>query len=564
MEFKQRFIILFLVVPLTGMAANVAAFKGDEDYHREILVDIKKINSRLVILENDKLKSLQSIQESLLRQIDEIKNSIQQIQATGELDKSEMIANIGKVSKKIADMEGHIKLELMPEMEKQKDATIQLKSSLDSQYDQLKNALATDMEKLSKANKQYFMDFNAGNTEKLQQIVQALNDQNENLKKTRNFFQVFFRDDLIPALEKQNNESRQFLMAEMAKANTEQNDSLKANHEKVVASLLQMDEKNKNLIEILKKNVMVDEETKALAETLQLNIEDTNKNINQTRKTIAILQEVLSQRLMDMAQEQVASEARMAETLQKNSELTTSNLQVADEKINRLAETLKALAAHNSETDQALGGLKNDLGIIQEFNKSTGPKITTLVDASRQISAQSSQIQLDLQQSIQKMDANQAQVDLANKKLAKLIEILKTIAVEQGKIDQVLQAQGEIKSIVNQGADKVLQGQGEIKSIVNQGAGKVLQGQGEIKSIVNQGADKVLQGQGEIKSIVSQGGMEKVLEGQGKLIHSQGEVKDALADLRRKANVNISRNDDILKAMKKQNKSSAGAVPPSP
>ena len=103
------------------------------------------------------------------------------------------------------------------------------------------------------------------------------------------------------------------------------------------------------------------------------------------------------------------------------------------------------------------------------------------------------------------MDANQAQVDLANQKLAKLIDILKTIATEQAKMDQVLQ------------------------------------------------------GQGEIKTLVSQGGVDQVLQGQGEVLNTQQEMKEALADLRRKANVNISRNDDILKQIRKKNKSARPA-----
>jgi hypothetical protein len=53
----------------------------------------------------------------------------------------------------------------------------------------------------------------------------------------------------------------------------------------------------------------------------------------------------------------------------------------------------------------------------------------------------------------------------------------------------------------------------------------------------------VLQGQGEIKSLVNKGGVDDVLKGQGKM-------QSYLSDLRNKANVNISRNNDILKKMK--------------
>lgn len=477
----RRSIILFLAMALAGVPARAAAL-GDEDYHKWILTEIKKINSRLVMLENEKIKTLQTIQESLLRQIEEIKVSIQQVQGTVEVNKSETVASVGKVGQKLSDVQGHIKLELMPEILKQKEAGDRLISELASQFGQLKNELATDVEKLSRDNKQYFLEFDKGNTEKLQMMVQALNDQNQNLKKT----QALLKSDLIPAIEKQNEANRKVLLTEMAKANAGQKTSLKANHDMVVASLSKMDEKNRTLIEILKKSVVVDEATRALAETLQLNIEDTNKNISQTQKTIGLLQEVLNQRLSAMAAEQAALETRLTGTVVKTLDAQK------EEKV----QTLQAV-------NKTLQAVKEDFGRVQEFHQSADPKLNILVDAAQQLSAQSSKLQLDVQQSLQAMDSNKAQADLANQKLARLIDILKTIAVEQGKMDQILQAQGEIKTQVGQSGEQVLK--------------------------------------------------------------TQGEVQEALSDLKRKANVNISRNDDILKVMKnKAPRAKAAAVPPAP
>jgi hypothetical protein len=85
---------------------------------------------------------------------------------------------------------------------------------------------------------------------------------------------------------------------------------------------------------------------------------------------------------------------------------------------------------------------------------------------------------LGLQESIKGVGASQAKVDLANTKLARLIEILKTIAAEQEKAQQIL-------------------------------------------------------------------------KGQGKVLNTQQAIKKALVDLRKKANVNISRNDAILKKIGK-------------
>ena len=114
-----------------------------------------------------------------------------------------------------------------------------------------------------------------------------------------------------------------------------------------------------------------------------------------------------------------------------------------------------------------------------------------------------------------------AQTDLSNEKLSRLVDILKSLVVEQGKIDQELQAltasQGKV--------DQVLQGQKKLDV--------VLQSQQKV--------EKAIQGQ-KLGSIATQ---ETILT-------TQKKITEALKDLRRKANVSISRSDDILKKLKKQ------------
>ncbi len=484
----KRSIIFLMIFAQVGFSLNAEA--GDEEYHLKILGEIKKINSRLVENIRVQMISMRKIQENIRAQPENIRqdinfikgNNLPQLQGVMEQSAAETAGSIRSFESKLSDIDSKVDNEVIAELKSQRQADENLKAELLAQFDQLKNELATDMNILYKTNKQHFMDFNEGSKEKLQQIVQALGDQTEKLKQT----QAIFKSDLIPALNTQSAEIRKALLAEMAQARTEQKNSLESNHKQVVASLATMDEKNKSLIGILKKSILVDEETKNLTAAIQLNIEGTNKNIDQTRKTIGVLQEVLIRRLKNMVQEKAVSEVRLNKELEK----------------------------------------------IKENQKSAEPQLATLVTASKQIFEQSSRIQLDLKQSIETMDFSQAQVDVANKKLAKLIEILKAIVLEQGKFDQTLQGQGKF---INQ----VLQGQGKID--------QVLQGQGKI--------DQVLQGQEKIKSLVSKGAVGDVLKG-------QEQMRRYLADLRNKANVNISRNDDILKKMKRQNKSVVKPVSP--
>ena len=114
-----------------------------------------------------------------------------------------------------------------------------------------------------------------------------------------------------------------------------------------------------------------------------------------------------------------------------------------------------------------------------------------------------------------------AQTDLSNEKLSRLVDILKSFAVEQSKIDQELQAltasQGKV--------DQVLQEQKKLDV--------VLQSQKKV--------EKAIQGQ-KLGSIAT---LESILT-------TQKKMTEALKDLRRKGTVNIQHNEDILKKLKKQ------------
>ena len=499
-------LIFLMTIAQAGLFSNAEA-RGDEDYHRDILRALKKINARLIFLENDKLRSIQSVQENLLNQIMTIRTSIEQIQATGEINKSEMLANVGALETKILDVESHLKNEVMQKFDNQKQGDKKFHVEFSARFDQLQNGLATDMESFSKANEQNFTIFNEGNKEKLQQIIYALNAQTEKLKQT----QDVFKTDLIPALDKQSEAVRQDLMAELKQARAVHENSLKSNHEQVVAAWAKMDDDNKKLIGILKKSIMVNEEIKNLANAIQQNIGGTNKNldqtrqaleqvigdinnnIDQTRQAMSVLHEVLTSRLQNLSNERTAAEVRF----------------------------------------------NKELAEIKENQKNRLPQLKTLADASRQISERFTQLQQDLMKSIEAIDSNKVQTGLANEKLSKLINILKAIVVEQGKIDQVLRLQEKL--------DVVLQAQGKVgQAMQGQAQGKIDQVLQEMEKLdlllqAQEQTDQELQGR-ELKSITSQAAISQM----------QQEIKDSLRDLRRKANVNISRNDDILKKIKKR------------
>jgi hypothetical protein len=425
---------------LTQVSFSSKAEAGDEEYHKKILEALKRMNVRLVRLESNKMESLKAVQNSLLNQVMAMRTSLEQIQATGELNKSEMLASVEGVKNKILTVESHLKNEVMLALDGQNQESKRHQTQFSTILSQLKDSLATDMEGLSKANQQQFNVFSKANNKQLQQIVNALEEQNRKLLQT----QALFKTDLIPALDTQGDETRRALVTELSQARAVQEDFFDSRHKQTLASLGTLQEKNKALIGVLKKIILIDE--------------STSKSVDQTKKMIVILQEVLVQRMKNIAE-------------------TEANLKV--------------------HLDKGLIDIKAN-------QKTTASQLERLVSFSDKLKKQSSQIEKSIQLSVanassqssqlgKSIDSTKFQSELSNEKLSRLIDILKSFAIEQEKIDKALQTFS-----------------------------------------------------------VNQEKAEQILQGQKKLDLSQKNITEALKDLRRKANVNISRSEDILKKIKKK------------
>jgi len=510
-----KLVVIFFVI-LAQVSFIPRAGAGDEEFHLKILEALKRMNVRLVRIEVSKLRSLKAVQESLLNQIMALRTSLEQIQATGEMSKTEMLASVEGVKTKILDVESHIKNEVMRAFDGQnrEDKTYRAQSQV--LFSQLKDSLATDMEGLSKTNQQQFESFSEANNKQLQQIVSVLEEQNKKLLQT----QALFKTDLIPALNSQSEETRQALLTELSQSRAVQKNFMESNHRQILASLGTVEEKNKALVEILKKSILVDEATKSLAETIQKNVGGTNQNIDQARKMIAILQEVLVQRMKNAAETEAALKVRLDKDLaevKNNQKMLTSRL-----------ETLVSLSDQiNKQSAQMEKSIQQSVvSASDQINKQSAQMEKSiqqsLVSATNQINEKSSQIRESINKAID-MASNSAKskTDLSNEKLSRLVDILKSFAVEQSKIDKELQVL--TASLGN--VDQVLQGQKKLDV--------VLQSQQKV--------EKAIQGQ-KLGSIATQ---ETILT-------TQKKITEALKDLRRKANVSISRSDDILKKLKKQ------------
>ena len=160
--------------------------------------------------------------------------------------------------------------------------------------------------------------------------------------------------------------------------------------------------------------------------------------------------------------------------------------------------------------DKGLMEVKSSQAEVKSNQTKAASQLETVVSLSNQIKKQSGQMKKSIEQSLVSAakesaqvekrisktinlfaNSSKAQADLSGEKLSRLVDILKSFAVEQGKIDQALK-----------------------------------------------------------EFSVDQDKVDQILQGQKELDVTQKKITEALKDLRRKANVNISRTDDILKKIR--------------
>jgi hypothetical protein len=245
----KDYLKLFLMVVVTVLTlefinfSKVDAQGGNEEYHQKILEALKRMNVRLVRMETDKMRSFATVQESSLNQIMSIRTTMEQIQNTGEMHKSEVIASIDRKIPKLQGVDKEILQTIIKQMNAQNDRLAETNSIFKSEL------IPAIEAKLQEAP--------------MQKVVSTLEEQNRKLLQT----QALFKTDLIPALDTQSEEARQALLTELANARVIQKNFVEANHKQTLASLGTIVKKNKGLVEVLKKMILVDEGTRSLTET---------------------------------------------------------------------------------------------------------------------------------------------------------------------------------------------------------------------------------------------------------------------------------------------------------
>ena len=458
-KFTYTLSFLLVLILLSPATAFAQLFGSDEENWKKVFLELKKINHRLVTLETVGIDSLKNHLENLLREIEEVKYTVPQLQGVVELNKSETLSGLNKTNAKLDDLTAEVKNQVLSKIQQQ-NKTLEL----------FRQGLAQDMEKFEQTSKTNFQDFSVVNNKTLGQVVKQLEAQSATTKKGFDETIALFRTDVIPAMAEENQTNRKIIIAQLTQANKDTQKNL----ETFSAKNQQL---NQKLIKILQESLKQELETKPLLDAIKKDMEVTQKILVGTNQDIAGNHLVIAE-------------------VNKAMVITNKNLIVADEKTNKLAESLKALQVKNRVSNEALGALKAGLEQAGEFNKLADKKFNKLIDLSSKLAVHSTELESSvtgqLKDSAQKEDTRTTKVDLANEKLSRLIEILKAVVKEQAKLDPVAKALSDIQK-----------------------------------------KQKALQ------------------KAQAGFVKDQAAIKEALADLRRKANVNISRSDDIKKTLGK-------------
>lgn len=400
-----------IVCAFLGLFASEAfaqLFGGDNNKWERILLEIKKLNTRIVEKVIPQIDRINSDIKKIKIEISRVKTEVRNVRS-GNNNLSEQIETLSNMIPGIQSSMEQSQVRTMQQIQalgKRLEQLDAIKQEVATQLGSLKDGMAKDMEQIAELNQGAFQELIKSNEKHL---------RNQNARVDKSIA----------------------IMTEMAKGGANTSEALAVLQAGLVENSKARSEQNKKIIDILSKSLKEQQAAAIEIDALGGNQAKSDENVRYARETMVALKGILDKRLAEIDKTQQALQAQNDQAMQ-DADLIKQNLQITDQKINKLAEGLQAI--HNQGIDTTKSMLTN----ASEVN--------------------------------QKIDENRAEVKLTSEKITKLIEILKAIAKKQGKLEQLLASQG---------------------------------GKGGNKQLMN-----------------------------------------ALADLKRKANVNISRNDRILKKLK--------------
>ncbi|QPJ63951.1 MAG: hypothetical protein G3M78_00415 [Candidatus Nitrohelix vancouverensis] len=486
---------LAILIFFSSATAHAGLFDNDEENWKNIFLEIKKINARLQSLDQDRMNSVESMQRDTQGKMEALINAIQNINAELEGNRSATQKNqveLGQALSRLGDLELGVKNSsanlqsiLRGEMERQDGHNQKFRVELAATFDRLKQELANQIDVLQQNSKQNFDNFNQSNQDSLKQVVASLNSQNSKLESSQSNLEKLIKVDLIPAVSAESRKSRDALVSDLEKLRTSLQVALDSHQSGLNANREQM---------------------KANVKTLTETITTLNLSNGQLNKEMI---EILKQDLLVNAETQKQTRA-MAGGLER----TEQNLALSKEMIAKLKDVVVArLDAQAQKQDGVVAQVDKsakDIALVDSNLRVADEKLASIAKAINALhgQGQASQTSLDAMR-VGVNNLENAGI-VANKKMDQLIDSSKAVVSHAASLEErVVASRSEIDNS-NQKLSKLID---ILKAMAQE--------QSALKSLIQSSGG----------SGVSQDDVKKILE--------------ALADLRRKANVNISRNDDI-------------------
>ena len=346
MKSIKSYVFLFFLVTLLPLNASAELFGSDDEKWKKVFIGLKKINSRLVKLETSELANMIHQLEDLLRQIEEVKQTIPQLQGSVELNKSENRTHMSKIRSQISDLEAEVKNQVRAKIDKQNKILNRFQKDQIS----LKTGLAQDIEQFEKMNKENFKSFASANRSTLEIVVQKLAALDETTKKSFEDTKRLFITDVIPAIAKENLENRKAILEHLSQS--------RETNEKSLAGL---SEKNKMLIDILGENLKQGAEAKEQIAFINETLATANNNLAVNNKNLMVADQKINKlaETLNALQLQHSTSSETLVALKKGLVEAGEFDQLVDEKINKLAENSAQLIANATKLEgSVLGELK--------------------------------------------------------------------------------------------------------------------------------------------------------------------------------------------------------------
>jgi len=287
---KRKFIrVSCALLVFLGWFASVASPQlfGDDKKSERILLEIKKLNTRIVekvipqiqntnlTIQNLKaeinkvraeVKRVKSGNKTVNQQMEILSSVIPAMQGSMEQSQAQTLQEIQSLGKRLTQLKAQIKSERGNKAQHQKAELEAVKQEINANLQRLREGMAKDMERMAQLNQSAFQELIKNNEKRL-------NDQNVRVDKSI------------------------AVMTEIAKRGIKTSETLASLQAGVVENSKSLSEQNKKIIDILSKTLKEQEAASTKMDTLGGNQSKSDENVRFARETMVALKGILDKRL---------------------------------------------------------------------------------------------------------------------------------------------------------------------------------------------------------------------------------------------------------------------------